>query len=784
MKKIIMLALLFISKLALGQLAVNTSLTTNQMIQNFVGTGVTVSNITYTGGAASRGSFSNGNTTNLGLTSGILLCTGAASTIPNPASFFMSTNLGLPGDANLNSINNGCLTYDASILEFDFIPTADTVEFKYVFGSEEYPNYICSQYNDVFAFFVNGPNPSGGNYTNYNIALIPGTNIPVSVNSVNSGTPGGSYNSSGCLSLAYSNYFVNNAALNGTTIAFGGFTKPLKAKCHVTPCQTYHLKIAVADGYNGLYDSGVFLEANSFSTNSFSVNTSYSNTTLGNNAVEGCSDGIISFVTQTPVSSPLTINYTIGGTATNGTDYPTIPTSVTIPVGQDSAAIIIHPVLDGITEGTETVILSVSNGCNTLLDTIYIIDNISLHVNVGHDTTICQGSSANLTASISGGIAPFTYSWNNAAGNSATVTVSPAATTTYIVSVSDYCASSAKDTVVVNIAPNVIINASASPTSVCTGQTATLTASGANSYVWMPGNITGATINVTPTSTTTYTVVGTSNQGCTANDTVSVNIGNLVLNITSTNENCGHSDGTATVSASGSCGNNFTYLWSSTPAQTTPSIANLATGNYVVTVSCGTCTNTASVSIQNSSTLNASFIADPQVTTIDNNLIHFMDNTLGTITSWVWSLGDGTSQSIPQFTHTYTQVGTYTVTLTVIDNHNCMDSISEVIIIKDNFSFYIPNSFTPNQDNRNDVFTPYGNNIDPDQFEMIIFDRWGAILYETKKWLITSCEGWNGTKNNTGNLDNVVSGVYVYKIHAGNSQSGYKTYTGSITLIP
>ena len=327
------------------QLAISTAMTPAQLVQNvLLGSGVTVSNITYQGGANARASFTNGSTTNLGLNNGIILSTGIVTQIANPQSYFMSTNLGLAGDPNLNTIAGATQTYDACVLQFDFVPLSDTVEFRYVFGSEEYPQYVCSEYFDVFGFFITGVNPSGGNYSNYNIARIPGTILPVGINSVNNGSPGSGYSSSGCVSTAYHNYYVDNAALNGQTICFGGFTKPLTAWCHVTPCQTYHVKLAVGEVGNGQYDSGVFLEANSFSANTFSINTSYSNTTLlGNNAVEGCSSGVFSFVLSSPAASPYPITYTIGGTATNGVDYPTIPTSLTIPQGQDSAAIIISP---------------------------------------------------------------------------------------------------------------------------------------------------------------------------------------------------------------------------------------------------------------------------------------------------------------------------------------------------------------------------------------------------------------------------------------------------------
>jgi gliding motility-associated-like protein len=783
MRKTLFILLLLLGKGAWGQLAINTTMSPAQMVQNvFLGSGVTVSNISYSGGATSRGSFSNGNTTNLGLNSGILLCTGYASQIPNPATYFMSTNLGLAGDANLNSINNGCLTYDACILQFDFVPLSDTIKFKYVFGSEEYPNYICSQYNDVFAFFVSGQNPSGGNYNNYNIALIPGTNMPVSVNSVNSGTPGSGFNSSGCQSLTYSNYFVNNAAINGASIAFGGFTKPLVAKCHVVPCQTYHLKMAVADGYNGLYDSGVFLEANSFSSNTVNVSTSYTDTVMGSYAIEGCSDGIISFTTPSPLTTNLTINYTIAGSATNGVDFTTLPGTITIPAGQDSVGLIIHPLTDALTEGNETLIISFLIGCTTLYDTVNIMDKVNLSVNAGSDTALCTGNNALLGATTNGGIAPFTYSWNNGAGSGNPATVSPSATTTYVVTVSDHCASTATDNIIVTVDPLAVVTASALPTTICSGQQATLTASGAVTYTWMPGNLSGSSINVSPSSATTYSVTGSSTGGCTGTTSITLDVTTVSVSAISTEENCGHTDGTALANASGNCAGSFTYNWSS--GQTVASATNLSAGNYTVTVSCSGCSSTASVDVNESAGLNADFIANPMVTSITSPNISFVDNTQGNISTWSWNMGDGSAETSSSFIHTYGQVGNYLVTMTVTDAFGCTDSVAKTIIVNDFYTLYIPNAFTPNGDRVNDVFTPFGTNVDGDNFEMTIFNRWGSVVYDTRNWTGNQCEGWNGTINNSGTYEKAVTGVYTYKIHAGNQYDGFKNYYGAVVLVP
>src|SRR5690606_19343367 len=124
----------------------------------------------------------------------------------------------------------------AAILEFDFIPTGDSVKFRYSFGSEEYPEYVNAGVNDAFAFFLSGPDPAGGSYTNKNVALIPGTSTPVSIDNVNAG--------------ANATYYRSNTT-NTINCQFDGFTKVLYALEKVVCGQTYHIKIAIADGGDG-----------------------------------------------------------------------------------------------------------------------------------------------------------------------------------------------------------------------------------------------------------------------------------------------------------------------------------------------------------------------------------------------------------------------------------------------------------------------------------------------------------------------------------------------------
>ena len=174
----ILLSMFFIGSMK-AQLTTTQTLTPQQLVQNvLLGSGVTASNITFSGDPLQIAQFFATPSTNLGIPSGIFLSTGHASTAnangpqgPNNSGS-TGTNWAGPGDALLDVVS-GVNTFDAAVLEFDFIPTGDSVKFRYCFGSEEYPEYVNAGVNDAFAFFLSGPNPAGGNYVNKNVALLP-----------------------------------------------------------------------------------------------------------------------------------------------------------------------------------------------------------------------------------------------------------------------------------------------------------------------------------------------------------------------------------------------------------------------------------------------------------------------------------------------------------------------------------------------------------------------------------------------------------------------------------
>lgn len=234
--------------------------TPEEMVEYLIGPGVFYENVTFQGADSARGIFINGSSTNIGIETGIFLTSGVGYIIPGPntTSNAGSSN-GLPGHQLLDSITT-FPTYDASVLEFNFTPLNDTVKCNFVFGSEEYNEWVGSAFNDVFGFFVNGSNPAGGQYVDYNIALVPGTDIPITISNVNNGQyPWGVVPTGPCVNCEY---FIDNTG--GLTIEYDGFTVVLTLWVLVIPDETYHFTIAIGDAGDQILDSGVLIEGTSF----------------------------------------------------------------------------------------------------------------------------------------------------------------------------------------------------------------------------------------------------------------------------------------------------------------------------------------------------------------------------------------------------------------------------------------------------------------------------------------------------------------------------------------
>lgn len=224
----------------------------NTLVNSILGSGVTASNITYSGAPNASGTFTDG-ASSIGINSGIILTSGDANFAVGPNEFDdAGANNSAGGDTDLNGLVGGAATQDASVLQFDFTTQGGDLFFNYAFASDEYNEYANSNFNDVFGFFVDGQN----------IALIPGTTTPVSINTVNGGNPFGTGANNPQL---YNNNDPNDPGPATVDIEYDGFTDVLTAqRLNLSP-GTHTIKIAVADVGDGSYDSAVLIQGLSFS---------------------------------------------------------------------------------------------------------------------------------------------------------------------------------------------------------------------------------------------------------------------------------------------------------------------------------------------------------------------------------------------------------------------------------------------------------------------------------------------------------------------------------------
>ncbi len=418
----------------------------------FIGGGCfDVANVMPIGNQQGIGFFNNG-TSSIGIEEGVILATGATANAhgPNTATNITTNFFDNSGDPDLNILASGANVFDAVGIEFDFTPTLDMVEFNYVFASDEYCDYVNTQFNDVFGFFISGPGITGG-FTGGadNIALVPGTNLDVSINNVNIQNNAVYYVDNVPLGQNQQGPFActQDLAQQGLAIndcEYDGFTTVLTATANVIPCETYRIRLVVGDVGDGIFDSAVFLEANSFSAGGeVALSVDIPSIEATGIAYEGCSDGFIIFERpDDDLSLPLTVNFQISpaSTATNGTDYSNIPPSITIPAGQTQFLLPLEIYQDFISEGTELIILELENpcSCDDAFVNIQIQDVPPLSVALP-DQFLCDPGLVTLDAAVAGGVPGYTYEWYNSSPLPSISVFPDVGINTYTVTVSDNC---------------------------------------------------------------------------------------------------------------------------------------------------------------------------------------------------------------------------------------------------------------------------------------------------------------------------------------------------------
>ncbi|GLR17404.1 choice-of-anchor L domain-containing protein [Portibacter lacus] len=381
---------------------VNTGATAEALIESLSSSlvDIVVTNIDCADGAF--GTFQAGDNSDLGLEKGILLTSGSAALAVGPnSSSETGAELITEGDEDLDALSKllgtNLASTDACIIEVEATVNSNELNFEFLFGSEEYPEFETSEFNDIFALFIEGPGIEGlpelGGKKN--LALIPGTNTAIEINSVNSESNW--------------EYFRNNEGgksteYDGLIVGRNGNTKSLTASAQVIPCNTYNLKFAIADRVDFGWDSGVFISELTNTVPDLSLITSYGFDYL----LEKCSDGQDQLVIQLNTAQENDLKFVpeLGGTATLGVDYEIdLPDTIVIEAGQTLVTFPVTVFADDLNEGTETIEITFNNdfGCGEIeivTLTIEIRESIEIELENGQDTVfVCSGIDYTLSAS-------------------------------------------------------------------------------------------------------------------------------------------------------------------------------------------------------------------------------------------------------------------------------------------------------------------------------------------------------------------------------------------------
>ncbi|HND86787.1 MAG TPA: choice-of-anchor L domain-containing protein, partial [Saprospiraceae bacterium] len=649
-----------------------------------------VTGVTFSGQGGQIGTFTNG-LTNVGFATGMVMATGDISVCPGPNDQDNASagyGNGTP-DNDLSILANGGNIFDMAKIEFDFTPTQTPLTFEYVFGSEEYCEYVNTQFNDVFGFFISGPGFTG----NQNIAVLPGGLGPVSINNVNHATNSGFYvhntgpSGNNCGTIPPS----NGPAVN--ELQFDGYTRRMVALAPVIPCQTYHIQLKVGDVGDGIFDSAVFLKAGSFDAGgNASVDWVVNGDTDEDEVYEGC--GTVKLVFDRVGSNlnvPLPVQFTVTGTATPGVDYSPIPSVVSIPAGQDKLELTVNIFTDQILEGQETIIITLNNPCSCLQPQTILKINDLRPVKVLADTVeICGPGVGVVTATGIDGAPEYTYLWSN---GSTSESIAPYVTvsTNYRVTITDKCGktSTATGRVIVNPLPNAQLLPPAPQ--LCPGQPGVINVNfnGPAPYTLeytLNGDpqppitdITQDPYQMTINQVGLYQITSvTDGRGCTGpgQGALLVTESTLSLSGVVTNVKCaGQTNGSINTTVVGGQGP-YNYVWDGPqPIGNIPDPINLKAGTYKVTVTDGFgCTNERTYMVQEPGPIVPAIVntvgpncSNPSGGSID------LDVTGGT-PNFTYKWNNGATLQDPQ---NLTQ-GTYTVTVT--DQSGCTKTTTASVV--------------------------------------------------------------------------------------------------------
>ncbi len=512
----------------------------------------------------------------------------------------------------------------------------------------------------------------------------------------------------------------------------------------------------------------------------------------------GCTVDTIAF----PIIGPPAVtidNVTITDELCNGdcngsidVDAPTA-TSFSIDGGVTFQA---SNVFNGLCAGNYDIVVEDANGCSATMG-VSVLSPPVLTANISNDTTICDGGTASLISNGVGGTPNYTYVWddpNATAGNALNINTAG----TYTVTITDANGCTTQASVTVSVNPPLTVTAQ-SDQAICPGESATLTANGGGgnggpyTYDWTNDDgsgwtATGGSISVSPTTTTTYTVTVSDNCGSvTTTDQVTITV-NTVPTVNFVADNL---SGCLPVTVNF---NNLTdplmtgtCFWDFGDGNTSntcdPTHTYTLPGCYDVTLTVtspdgcvGDTTFTQLVCVYDYPT--ADFVFGPQPTNVLNPTIGFTNMSSGAVSyEWIFDdLGSSTATN-PTFTFPNDAPGSYNVCLVATNANNCTDTTCYTVVIDDEFIVYVPNAFTPDGDGTNDFFYPVVNGIDPLEYEFLIFDRWGELIFESHHPELH----WGGTVKGQGIAK---QDVYVWRLIVKDASTNEQhSFVGHVTLL-
>ncbi len=776
--KFIIVRLVLITLLAFpfslfSQLITSKSQTPFSLVKNvLLGQGVEVSNVQYTGKSIAIGSF-DGSKSNIGLSGGIIMTTGtvlgnAQGPIgPNNSSSATYENYakGYP------LLGQG--TMDASILEFDFIPSSDTVKFRYVFASEEYPEYVGSQFNDKFAFFISGPGIVG----NKNIAILPdGSNV--AINNVNQ--------------VKNSQYYVDNTG--GGSVQYDGFTSVLTASSAVRCGKKYHLIIVIADVNDRRLDSGVFLEAKSLSAKvKYEINSSLSQYIYPelDHMAEGCVSAniVVKQAGGKIANNDVNIPIKVSGSAIIGQDISnTIPSNLVLPKGQNQVSFSFQALADLVKEQTDSVTVEVFllNDCDSLVSHAftYYIENIDpIQAKLPDEEIHCKGKPIYLTPLISGGLPPYSILWST---NETTdsIQVLPSSAQAYSVTINDACLNNAVTVSNIVTIPQykpLQIDKINDFTEVCPYKSTYVKANvhfggGVYEYAWYQDSIlisNNIEDSLKPPKTSKYTIK--IKDVC--DDTISTQFNYTILSPPLLTKLVGKElicfgDSTSIIETPTGGYGMYKYRWVDDLITTNLRwVKPISNSSYIVYVSdeCKTFEVKDVINIHVQKPLaDFKFSGNP----ITDEEINFI-NLSPEYPTYTWTYERGYSSYTRDVQHAFVDTGMYIVKLKVTDKDGCSYDTTKTIKIYYPVSVYIPNAFTPNGNLYNNDFFPVFTSIKSSK--MYIFNRWGQLIFSSNDLDAK----WNGTYEG---VDCPID-VYIYKVKTISILDKEQEFVGHVSLI-